>query len=124
MRDDGSEMGDRLGHWGKVRGLFRHGAKLHLGCYARERIDAECARRGTEAVVADCVALLQGETNPDLLSSLAGPGAERLFHGAEHKDTYCGRYGGCCGHGTPVHATVCAKRWAMTRGECARWLPR
>ncbi len=54
----------------------------------QQRIETECARRGKDAVVADCVALLQGATNPDLLRSLAGPGAEKFFDGKEHHDTY------------------------------------
>jgi HEAT repeat protein len=66
-----------------------HDAKPHLGHHsARERIEAGCARRGKEAVAADCIALLEGESNPELLRSLAGPGAEKFFDGAEHKDTY------------------------------------
>jgi hypothetical protein len=55
----------------------------------RHRIEAECARRGKDAVVADCVALLQGEPpTPDLLRPLAGPGARKFFDGREHDDTY------------------------------------
>jgi HEAT repeat protein len=54
----------------------------------RERVEAECARRGKDAVVADCITLLQGGTDPDLLRSLAGAGAEKFFDGAEHHDTY------------------------------------
>lgn len=58
------------------------------GITPRESIEAECARRGKDAVVADCVALLQGEEDPELLRSLAGPGAEKFFDGGEHDDTY------------------------------------
>jgi hypothetical protein len=45
-------------------------------------------RRGKDAVVADCIAVLRGATNPDLLRYLAGPGAEKFFDGAVHHDTY------------------------------------
>jgi hypothetical protein len=58
------------------------------GVTPQQRVEAECARRGKAAVVADCVALLRGETNPDLLVSLAGEGAEKFFDGREHHDTY------------------------------------
>jgi hypothetical protein len=51
-------------------------------------IEAECARRGKDAIVADCVALLRGAVDPDLLRSLAGPGSEKYFDGREHHDTY------------------------------------
>jgi hypothetical protein len=54
----------------------------------RERIEVECMRRGKDAVVADCIALLRGATNPDLLRSLAGTGADKFFDGAVHHDTY------------------------------------
>jgi hypothetical protein len=54
----------------------------------RERIEAECARRGKDAVVADCLALLDGQVDAGPLRSLAGPGAEKFFDGEEHTDTY------------------------------------
>lgn len=54
----------------------------------RERIRAECARRGAEAVLADCLALLEGATDPELTRSLVGRGAEKYFDGGEHDDTY------------------------------------
>ena len=59
------------------------------GMTPRERVQAECARRGKDAVVADCLRLLAGETaDLDLLSGLAGPGADKYFDGAQHDDTY------------------------------------
>ncbi len=58
------------------------------GMTPRERVAAECARRGKDAVVADCLAVLRGATDPTLVSSLAGPGANKYFDGAEHSDTY------------------------------------
>jgi hypothetical protein len=54
----------------------------------QERIEAACAQRGKDAVVADCVAILAGGTDPELLRFLAGPGAEKFFDGKEHHDTY------------------------------------
>ncbi len=59
------------------------------GVTPRESIEAECARRGRAAVVADCVALLRdGAGDPDLVRGLAGPGAAKFFDGGEHADTY------------------------------------
>jgi HEAT repeat protein len=55
----------------------------------RERIAAERARRGKEAVLADCLAVLRGEpVTPELLTGLAGRGVEKFFDGEEHGDTY------------------------------------
>jgi HEAT repeat protein len=54
----------------------------------RERIRAECARRGKDAVLQDCLALLAGSTDPELTLSLVGRGAEKYFDGLEHDDTY------------------------------------
>jgi len=58
------------------------------GVTPREHIEAECARRGSAAVVADCLALLDGAEDPALVLSLAGPGARKYFDGQEHADTY------------------------------------
>ncbi|MEV0268340.1 MAG: HEAT repeat domain-containing protein [Hamadaea sp.] len=54
----------------------------------RELIEAECRRRGKAAVLADCLALLRGETDLRLLRSVAGRGADKYFDGEEHHDTY------------------------------------
>jgi hypothetical protein len=55
----------------------------------RERIEAECARRGRSAVVDDCIALLDGEVEKRLILSLTGPAAARkYFDGREHEDLY------------------------------------
>ncbi|MCP2328865.1 hypothetical protein HDA40_007372 [Hamadaea flava] len=54
----------------------------------REQIEWECRRRGKAAVLADCLALLRGETDLRLLRSVAGRGADKYFDGAEHEDTY------------------------------------
>jgi hypothetical protein len=46
------------------------------GLRPRDRIDAECARRGKDAVVAGCVALLEGRgTDGELIVALGGPPA-------------------------------------------------
>jgi hypothetical protein len=46
------------------------------GLKPRERIEAECARRGKDALVAGCVALLEGrETDGELIVVLGGPAA-------------------------------------------------
>jgi hypothetical protein len=58
------------------------------GVSPRERIESECARRGKQAVADDCIALLSGATDPELLMSLAGAGADRYFDGKEHHDLY------------------------------------
>jgi len=58
------------------------------GISPRERIAAEVTRRGREAVLADCLALLHGETDPHLVRSLTGAGADKYFDGREHTDTY------------------------------------
>ena len=63
-------------------------AGSHSGRSPRERVEAECALRGTEAVHADCLAVLRGETNPEFLVALVGAPAEKFFDGAEHHDTY------------------------------------
>ena len=54
----------------------------------RERIRAECARRGKDAVLQDCLALLDGSTDPVLTRSLVGRGGEKYFDGQQHDDTY------------------------------------
>jgi HEAT repeats len=58
------------------------------GMSPRERVERECAVRGQEAFGADCISILEGGTNPDLLRSLAGAGAEKFFDGGVHHDTY------------------------------------
>ena len=60
----------------------------HTDLTPRERIRAECARRGKEAVLHDCLALLDGATDPELTRSLAGRGAVKYFDGEQHDDTY------------------------------------
>ena len=46
------------------------------GLKPRERIDAECDRRGRDALVAGCIALLEGrEADGELILALSGPAA-------------------------------------------------
>ena len=58
------------------------------GLSPRQRAEMECARRGKDAVVSDCLDLLRGETDLHLLQSVAGAGANKYFDGREHEDTY------------------------------------
>jgi hypothetical protein len=54
----------------------------------RQRIEAECSRRGQDAVVDDCIALLNGSTDLSRLRSLAAAGAQKYADGKEHEDIY------------------------------------
>jgi hypothetical protein len=64
----------------------------------QESIEAECARRGRDAVVAGCVQLLAGrDADPDLLRALGGPGADKFLDGRPHDDTYWLRVWGARG---------------------------
>lgn len=57
-------------------------ARSLWGVSPRESIHAECARRGTDAVVAGCIELLRGgESDEGLLLALAGPGTARVLNG-------------------------------------------
>jgi hypothetical protein len=48
----------------------------------RQSIEAECAGRGKDSVVAGCIDLLAGRgTDPDLVIALGGPGAPRVVSG-------------------------------------------
>jgi HEAT repeat protein len=76
---------DKVGSLWDSRCMVR---KSIAGITPRERIESECARRGADAVAADCIALLSGSTDLNHLNSLAGPGADRYFDGEEHQDTY------------------------------------
>jgi HEAT repeat protein len=53
----------------------------------RQRIEAECRRRGRDEVAAGCVALLGGDDrDTELLRSLGGAGADHLMSGRTHAD--------------------------------------
>ena len=59
------------------------------GVAPRESIEAECARRGRDAVADGCIGLLGGKPpERELLLALGGPAADKFFDGAEHEDTY------------------------------------
>jgi hypothetical protein len=52
------------------------------GVTPRQSIEAECARRGKDAVVTGCVDLLGGRgSDPDLVVALGGPEAPRVISG-------------------------------------------
>jgi hypothetical protein len=54
------------------------------GMTPRQSIEAECSRRGREAVVRGCIALLRGETaDDDLVLALGGPAARGVLEGRE-----------------------------------------
>lgn len=72
----------------------------HWELTPRESIEAECARRGRDAVVAGCVALVGGaaaDADPGLLLALAGPAAHKFLDGGEHDDLYWLRVWGARG---------------------------
>lgn len=55
----------------------------------RQSIETECARRGRDAVVDGCRALLRGEeADPALLLALGGPPARKFLDGEVHDDVY------------------------------------
>src|SRR3954463_4739699 len=50
----------------------------------RESIEAECSRRGNEAVARGCIALIRGQATDDsLLLALGGPAAHGILEGRE-----------------------------------------
>ncbi|MFC4070567.1 HEAT repeat domain-containing protein [Actinoplanes subglobosus] len=52
----------------------------HWGVRPRDSIEAECGRRGTAAVVAGCIRLVEGDTaDPALIMALGGPAAGRFL---------------------------------------------
>ncbi len=68
------------------------------GVTPRQSIDAECDRRGRQAVVDGCIALVRGQgVDPDLLDALGGPGARKFFDGRTHQDDYWLRVWGARG---------------------------
>lgn len=61
----------------------------HWELTPRRSIEAECARRGRDAVVAGCVELIAGgRADPGLLLALAGPAARPFLDGADRDDRY------------------------------------
>jgi hypothetical protein len=73
-------------------------AGSHWGVTPRQSIEAECARRGTPAVLAGCAALITGDyADRGLILALGGPGAGRLLDGGSHADDYWFRVWGTRG---------------------------
>jgi HEAT repeat protein len=59
------------------------------GVTPHDSIQAECHRRGRDAVVDGCLRLLQsGTTDAALLLALAGPAGQKFLDDGEHADTY------------------------------------
>ena len=57
-------------------------ARSYWGVTPRESIEAECARRGRQAVVDGCAQLITGgEADPALIVALGGPAARGLLDG-------------------------------------------
>ena len=59
-----------------------------VGPSPREHVRAECDRRGADAVLADCLALLDGDLDAERARSLTPRGADKYLDGREHEDTY------------------------------------
>ena len=72
--------------------------RSHWGTSPRASIEAECARRGRDAVVAGCEDLVRGgRVDDDLLIALAGPAATPFLGGTERDDDYWMRVWGLRG---------------------------
>lgn len=62
-------------------------ARSYWGKTPRQSIEAECARRGTSAVVAGCRQLIHGgEVDAGLVVALGGPHAQRVLAGGPRAD--------------------------------------
>ena len=58
------------------------GTRSRWGITPRQSVEAECARRGQDAVVAGCIELLAGrEADPELILALGGPPARWVVTG-------------------------------------------
>ena len=54
------------------------------GVTPRQSVEAQCRRRGTKSVVANCIVILgDGEADEETLLALAGPHAEAVLQGRE-----------------------------------------
>lgn len=68
---------------------YRGRMPSHWGRTPRESIEAECSRRGKDAVVAGCIELLAGrEADADLVLGLGGPAARRVVTGDDPGPSY------------------------------------
>ena len=64
----------------------------------KQRVEAECARRGTEELIAGCVRLVTGDYDDvALITALAPEGSAKFFDGREHDDEYWFRVWGMRG---------------------------
>jgi hypothetical protein len=64
----------------------------------KERVEAECARRGRHELIAGCVRLVGGDYDDvALLTALAPEGSAKFFDGREHDDEYWFRVWGMRG---------------------------
>jgi hypothetical protein len=55
----------------------------------RQSIEAECARRGRDAVIDGCIRLVLGKDVDDaLVVAVGGPHGRQLMHGSTRADTY------------------------------------
>jgi HEAT repeat protein len=81
------------------------------GTTPRQSIEAACRARGADAVIDDCIRLIDGEdADPGLIVALAGPGQERFLDKPE-KERYWLRVWGARGllwalHEVPVDERV------------------
>lgn len=70
----------------------------HWGLTPRQSLEAECGRRGRDAVVTGCVGLVRGQdVDPTLLLAVGGPGAEKFLDGRPRVDAYWLRVWGARG---------------------------
>lgn len=70
----------------------------HWGSTPQQSIEAECVRRGEDALVSGCARLIAGDyTDAGLIMALGGPGASRLLDGQSHADEYWFRVWGIRG---------------------------
>jgi hypothetical protein len=76
----------------------RMAARSHRGLTPQHSVDAECTRRGRDAVIAGCRRLVAGDyTDTGLIMALGGPAADKFFDGRPHADQYWFRVWGIRG---------------------------
>jgi hypothetical protein len=98
----------------------------------QQRVEAECRRRGTRAVVDGCARLICGDyTDTGLITALAPEGAAKFFDGRPHDDTYWFRVWGARGllwawdgSATAALATACRDEAWRVREMAARVVAR
>ena len=73
-------------------------ARSEWGTTPQQSIEAECARRGRDAVVDGCARLIAGDyDDTSLIMALGGPGVRKFFDGRPHDDEYWFRVWGARG---------------------------